>query len=964
MKKLNVLFFLIFFFYSSNARDSLQQQLFDLGKLYFDKAETFGHNYDSCIYYTQLAQPLFKKAEAWEYYVFCDLGLSTIYFYKGDFEKYKSNLDSALNTTLKFLGTDSKAYGYVSNNMGVLYNRKGDYDNAIELYKKSLDLQLKSDQPKKYLARTYNNLAKVFWMKHDYWESLKYSKKAFSFRQASGQKINSSFANDLLSLGECFDILHQPDSAIFYFNRSLQLLDQIPKEKRHLSKRVSIRVHQKLAKLFLLEDQPEKAFTFIQKAFSYQKASDAFNKDVSYNLLGKYYLAQDEIEKALGAFDKAKLFFKKNNPHTPKHRKLEKIDQLIANTYFDLQDYPNALTNYQAALQKVATNFDIDDPAINPEQKNITLKGDAIELLNKKAATLMKMSAQDNNNLDFDKQAFNCHQLAKKLIVELRQDFLATGSKYLLAEKVGIIYETAIGNALKLYQSTGDERYLKDAFNSFENNKAILLLESLNEDLAKKAAGIPDSLLTNEHDLTIDLAFYEKTINLEKQKGDNADQEKIKKWELQLFELQEKYQKITQYLETEFPRYYELKYTNRNVTIADVQKALPADGAFLEYFVGKEQSFLILIQKNATHISPLNLNSETFESIHHLRKLISQVPDYKTGNVDFENFLLHANNLYQALIGPVESKIKDCKQLIIVPDDLLGYIPFEILLSKKEVSTKIDYSASQRSYLLKKYTLSYDYSASLWLMNLHNNDGEYLKVFGGFAPTFQNRIASDNRSCNSDQLYSLKCSQQEVEGIQQTIGGDIFSGIEASKKHFLEDANAYQIIHLATHACINEENAMLNKIHFTDDFLSNYDLSTLNLNAELAVLSACNTGTGKLLKGEGMMSLARNFTQAGCQSTVMSLWPVNDCSTSSIMNYFYKNLAKGQNKKLALRDARLTYLETTNKLERHPYYWAAFVQFGNSKALNFHQPFPFKKGFYALVGIIILFSLFKVIKKS
>ena len=150
---------------------------------------------------------------------------------------------------------------------------------------------------------------------------------------------------------------------------------------------------------------------------------------------------------------------------------------------------------------------------------------------------------------------------------------------------------------------------------------------------------------------------------------------------------------------------------------------------------------------------------------------------------------------------------------------------------------------------------------------------------------------------------------------------------------------------------------MLNKIHFTDDYLSSYDLSTMNINSALAVLSACNTGTGKLRKGEGIMSLARSFTQAGCQSTVMSLWPVNDCSTSSIMTSFYSNLAEGQNKNQALRNAKLTYLETANKMERNPYYWAAFVQFGNTKAMKFKQEFPLQNMAYIAIGLLTFLSL-------
>lgn len=265
--------------------------------------------------------------------------------------------------------------------------------------------------------------------------------------------------------------------------------------------------------------------------------------------------------------------------------------------------------------------------------------------------------------------------------------------------------------------------------------------------------------------------------------------------------------------------------------------------------------------------------------------------------------------------------------------------------------------------MLRKTIISYDYSASLWRSKNQKNKNKYSKKFAGFAPSFNDLVASESRSCHSEEFYTLKCSEEEVEGIKKIIGGEIFSGVQASKEAFQKHADDYQILHLATHACVDEENAMLNKIHFTDNYLSSYDLSILDLNADLVVLSACNTGTGKLLKGEGMMSLARSFRQAGCQSTVMSLWPVNDCSTAAIMKLFYSNLSKGEDKNLALRNAKLSYLESANKMERSPFYWAAFIQSGNVDVLNYSKGF-FSKKYFWLLPIIMLMLFFFFKRKS
>jgi len=124
-------------------------------------------------------------------------------------------------------------------------------------------------------------------------------------------------------------------------------------------------------------------------------------------------------------------------------------------------------------------------------------------------------------------------------------------------------------------------------------------------------------------------------------------------------------------------------------------------------------------------------------------------------------------------------------------------------------------------------------------------------------------------------------------------------------------------------------------IYFADDYLTYYDLNNLELNADLAVLSACNTGSGKLEKGEGVISIAKGFIQAGVPSVVTSLWSVDDCATSDIMTQFYKYLKEGQTKDKALRNAKLMYLQTADKAHAHPFYWGAFVQFGNTDSLDY-----------------------------
>ena len=157
-----------------------------------------------------------------------------------------------------------------------------------------------------------------------------------------------------------------------------------------------------------------------------------------------------------------------------------------------------------------------------------------------------------------------------------------------------------------------------------------------------------------------------------------------------------------------------------------------------------------------------------------------------------------------------------------------------------------------------------------------------------------------------------------------------------TERNFKEQAPEYSLVHLAMHGILDNEHPILSSLAFTesldtteDNLLQAYEIAHLHLNADLVVLSACETGFGKFKEGEGVMSLARSFMYAGVPSLVVSMWQVNDKSTSSIMQLFYKNLARKMDKSEALRQAKLSYIASANGIAGHPAFWAPFIQLGN-----------------------------------
>jgi CHAT domain-containing protein len=205
-------------------------------------------------------------------------------------------------------------------------------------------------------------------------------------------------------------------------------------------------------------------------------------------------------------------------------------------------------------------------------------------------------------------------------------------------------------------------------------------------------------------------------------------------------------------------------------------------------------------------------------------------------------------------------------------------------------------------------------------------------------------------------LAPLPGIQKEVDLISKELKTSIYRGKEASEVKFREESEDYDILHLAMHAFIDDENPAFSRLAFhqnnstdaqNNGWLNTADIYNLDLKANLTVLSACNTGSGRLQKGEGVMSLARGFLYAGCPSIVMTLWEVEDKAGTQIMGAFYKNLKKGRTIDEALRLAKLEYLENANPRTAHPHYWLGYVSIGDSSPL-------FRSYDYYFFGLLII----------
>jgi CHAT domain-containing protein/Tfp pilus assembly protein PilF len=370
------------------------------------------------------------------------------------------------------------------------------------------------------------------------------------------------------------------------------------------------------------------------------------------------------------------------------------------------------------------------------------------------------------------------------------------------------------------------------------------------------------------------------------------------------------------------------------------EKYLDERSALLEFFLGEKNSFGILISRKNFVLKDLPSRAVIEDSLRAYLKLLSIPP--KGG---FQG-IPAARRIYRDMFLPFEDALSPgIEHLIIVPDGILHYLPFETLVRDNSIT-------HDPRYLIELYDISYAPSASslAYLMDkgrlgqhpkilLAVGNPDYLpkgsKILQG-GPRYENALR-DIYLDEGFELSALPQSKKEIQRIARCFPGgqiDVLLESEAKeegiKNRSLKD---YRIIHFACHGFLDEKTPMRSALVLTldddsneDGFLQAREIANLKLNADLVVLSACQTGKGRLDNAEGVFGLPRTFFYAGARSTVSSLWKINDKSTSEIMPEFYRHLAAGETKVRALRLAKLNMLKSRFS---HPFYWAAFVLNGD-----------------------------------
>jgi CHAT domain-containing protein/tetratricopeptide (TPR) repeat protein len=637
------------------------------------------------------------------------------------------------------------------------------------------------------------------------------------------------------------------------------------------------------------------------------KEGDTADIVKSYNNLGGIYKNNDQ-------FQKAKEYLNKAENLSGEYPLLTgMVYNNLADVYKEENNHEEALIHYQKAiteaLQIDALPYqklpDFDMIYVSPN------KSDILGYLIDKANGWMSYY-ESEDKAEYLQNALDTFTLADELIgiiyVESREDL----SKLFWRKKGATFYPKAVEVCYRLQQP-------ENAFSFMEKNKAMLLLENMTNATAKRLSKLPENILEREQKLIKAIKTLESEIQTSPR---NVDTLKTK-----VFSYKEAYSAFIDSLETSYPKYYNYKKNINIVTLPEVQNNLQNDELVLQYIVGKENGFVALISNTAIQLKALPTTKQLTKIVTAYKKAVSNPFLNQEDQKMYETL---ATQLYKQLIPFDDSTVLSQKKITIIADDLLQYIPFESLRS------------SQNDYLIEKAQIQYGYSLSSSAQSKQNK-----------TPISKNFIAIAPTEFKDQQFGKLATSGEELKKLSGIFNANHFQYEKATKGRFSKAYGNYKIIHLSTHGGIDNT---VPWIAFYDEKMTLDELYFTKNQSELVVLSACKTSDGELKKGEGVMSLARGFFNAGAKSIISSLWDINEKASNDIIQEFYKNIAEGDTKSLALQKAKLTYIQThKNTSEASPYYWSALTLTGDISPIDTteHSYLYYILGGILLTGIII-----------
>lgn len=840
-------------------------------------------------------------------------------------------------------------------NIGYLYDKNKQYTQALDYYHRSIALYEKLHDPsvldlRHDMALAYNNIGVVHahtgfftQRKKSYlkakalWESMDSADKSnlislygnllrlyrqYGDKQAANELISTINANfDQWIADEKFGTekgaLASAKSRLFYYveKHRLNLLytdlsdnkasgiahldslceyfDRMPvADQKRFAPHMLTAISSAAAPLVDYDDPEEfklkKAYLELGLAES-KRLGDGYNEMIFHTQLVSFLLfSGDDYESALTHLDKALEIGKK----------MDIREFNLLNIYLKRGDVLQQLDRFDEAREMTLLGFSLllDEPVTNllDVQLETFAERNDIFYINalREVAKIYKNQYRQEGKREYAQLSGHFYKIAAALFYQYYQKGIYNPWLDMTSSDIN---EGLIAMHLELDQN--DHGLL---INTMENNASQHLWKEF-EAKYQQYSRVPDSLLLKRNRLTVqsgaeDVGGQRKALETVQQ---------------QIHAIDSVY---TPFFESSFE-------------VGNVQAQLLPDQLLLKYTITSTGVYVFCIRRENISVVALGQKDSVLSQVEAYYK------DLQTVQAGYRR---SSEALYLTLVAPVDLS-EDIRTLTIIPENTLSFLPFETLINPDSGKP-----------LVMDYAISYSHSLKLWqLQQQPLATSKNKSLLAAFSPRYSRDYLfalQDDKGPYRSRLQDIEGAAQEAEYIAAEWKGDLYK--QASKRDFLENATRYQIYHFAMHALLDEADHRNSSLMFQgEEPLFYHELYGIHFPAELVVLSACNTGIGKLEKGEGLMSLSRALTYSGVRSSVYSLWQVPDKETSEIMMAFYANLKKGLSKTEALSKAKRDFL-TNNPMKSHPFFWAGFV-------INGHTgPLPSSDTGYSVVLII------------
>lgn len=733
----------------------------------------------------------------------------------------------------------------------------------------ALEFEKKKDWSKASAA--YRHLANRARLNGEYQKAIQYGEKALAMGEAAQDPVLQVAA--LIQSSYIYYQLKQKEKNKEMLEQGVELAKKIP---AGVSKQmIEANLYRELGRVYLAQRETDKAIEYISYSLQAQESRLAFlrrrsqpnspglrrlahNTALTLQRLGKAHGAKGNTDEAIKAYEKALLIV---NEFRLQSGTDEMVREQLAELYFERKDFARAREHATQAL-KLA----------EPKQH-----ASVIWTANKLMGDLARQTQGPG-------QAVPYYQRAISVIESNRAGLESEELRTSFFEGKGPVYTGIILAHI-------EAKNWEDGFNYNERARSRAFLDVLGSKV-QLAGG---SLLEEERSLQARINGLRARMSAadETEADEDAPQDDPEQLKEALAAAQRTYDDYLAKVRKENKEQASLMNVEP-LTLKEVQEQLDPRETLLEYYVARDQIVLWVVGKESFNglVLPLR-RGELVARITALRGKIAQAEE----PADMKK---RTRDLYQLLIAPALPHIRG-KELVIVPHDVLHYLPFQALLS------------AQGRYLIEDYPIRFLSSASLMQFTR-----------GKRRASRETTLAMGNPSLG-DPAYELRFAEREVRELAQIYSkSDVFLREQATKSKAVSMSPTHDILHFAVHAEFNEEDPMSSALLLAHDGNDNGrlqvgDIFSLNLKSDMVVLSACETGLGKISSGDEIIGLTRAFIYAGTPSVITTLWKVNDRASYELMSAFYSNL-KTMNKSDALRQAQLK----TMKVFPQPFFWAAY----------------------------------------